>query len=169
MTNWVLAAYVAADAAFVFTGAVMMGFSAVVQSVMSEMPTEGEQAARNLLYQRFPLTGRTCWRDSDGGKFEGSFRLTCCTAGMVNAAFIFLAFLLTIPGIITPTRGWLKFSSFWVLLCGVFSLILGLYLWILTLKTKEDFGLQWNTQPSAVQELMQTRVSDKSWIFFSVW
>ncbi|KAH8880156.1 hypothetical protein GQ53DRAFT_547777 [Thozetella sp. PMI_491] len=134
MGNKVLLAYVVADTLFVLTGAIILAFSIIVQNNMFEVPTEGEQAARNLLYQRFPLT-----------------------AGIVNAVLIFVTFLITVPGIVTPTRGWLKFSSFFVLISGVFSLIVGLYLWILTLKTKEDFSLLWNTQPAAVQDLLQTR------------
>jgi hypothetical protein len=57
MANKVLLAYVVADGLFVVMGAIMLGFSVVVQNFMFEEPIEGEQAARNLLYQRFPLTG----------------------------------------------------------------------------------------------------------------
>lgn len=57
MGNKVLMAYVVADGLFVVMGAIMLAFSIVVQNLMFENPTEGEQAARNLLYQRFPLTG----------------------------------------------------------------------------------------------------------------
>ncbi len=59
MGNKVLLAYVVADVGFVISGAVMLAFSIIVQNNMFEVPTEGEQAARNLLYQRFPLTGKT--------------------------------------------------------------------------------------------------------------
>lgn len=57
MVNKVLGAYVAADFLFVATGAILVGFSAIVQNIMFETPTEGGQAVRNLLYQEFPLTG----------------------------------------------------------------------------------------------------------------
>lgn len=59
MVNKVLAAYVATDFAFAATGAVMVGFCVIVQNIMFEVPTEGAQAVRNLLYQEFPLTGTT--------------------------------------------------------------------------------------------------------------
>lgn len=57
MVNKVLGAYVAADFLFVATGAILVGFSVIVQNIMFETPTEGGQAVRNLLYQEFPLTG----------------------------------------------------------------------------------------------------------------
>lgn len=60
MVNKVLGAYVAADFLFVATGAILVGFSVIVQNIMFEVPTEGGQAVRNLLYQQFPLTG-TPW------------------------------------------------------------------------------------------------------------
>jgi len=56
--NKVLWAYIAADVLFVVMGAVMVGFAVVVQNEIKVQPTDGEQAARNLLYSRFPLTGR---------------------------------------------------------------------------------------------------------------
>jgi len=79
--------------------------------------------------------------------------------GIVNSVFIFVAFLFTIPGLITPARGWLKLGGWMTTICGMFSLILGLYLWILTLKTKEDFAPLYFAQPPEIQELMQTAVS----------
>ncbi|KAK3389060.1 hypothetical protein B0T20DRAFT_93443 [Sordaria brevicollis] len=129
----VLLAYVVADGLFLLMGIFMIAFSVIVQNIQFEIPTEGHQAARNLLYQRFPLT-----------------------AGIVNAVFIFVTFLLTIPGVITPARGWLKMGGWMTTVCGLFSLILGLYLWILTLKTKEDFAPLYFQQTPEIQQLMQS-------------
>jgi len=131
--NKVQLAYVIADGLFLLMGVFMLAFSVIVQNIQFEVPTEGRQAARNLLYQRFPLT-----------------------VGIVNSVFIFVAFLFTIPGLITPARGWLKLGGWMTTICGMFSLILGLYLWILTLKTKEDFAPLYFAQPPEIQELMQT-------------
>lgn len=58
MVNKVLVAYVVADLAFVITGALMVGFCVIVQNQMFEVPTQGDQAVQNLLYQMFPLTGK---------------------------------------------------------------------------------------------------------------
>lgn len=57
MVNAVLGAYVVADLLFAGTGAILLGFSVIVQNFMFEVPTDGVQAVRNLLYQQFPLTG----------------------------------------------------------------------------------------------------------------
>ncbi|KAL0937708.1 tetraspanin [Colletotrichum truncatum] len=133
MANKVLLAYVAADMVFLITGAILIGYSLINQNAINEAPKEGVDAAIKLLTKQFPLT-----------------------AGIVNAVFIFVTFLFTIPGIITPTRGWLKVSGYLVTFCGLFSLVLGTYLWVLTLTTKADFGKLWVTADPNVQELMQT-------------
>lgn len=59
MANKVALAYIASDFLFVLMGVFMLAFSIVVQNVRFEEPENGRQAARNLLYQRFPLTGET--------------------------------------------------------------------------------------------------------------
>ncbi|POS72839.1 tetraspanin [Diaporthe helianthi] len=133
MVNKVLGAYVAADFLFVVTGAILVGFSVIVQNFMFETPTEGAQAVRNLLYQEFPLT-----------------------AGIVNGVLVFITFAFTLPAIAMPTRGWLKLSGYMLVVNAVFSVILGLYLWILTLRTRETLSPLWNAQPPKVQGLMQT-------------
>lgn len=61
MVNKILAAFVAVDFLFIVSGAIMLGFSLIVRSNMNEVPTEGRQAARNLIYQSFPFEGKcTC-------------------------------------------------------------------------------------------------------------
>lgn len=57
MVNKVLAAYVVADAAFVASGAILVGFSVIVQNLMFNAPKDGTEAVQLLLYQQFPLTG----------------------------------------------------------------------------------------------------------------
>ncbi len=66
MANKVLLAYVAADALFVVMGAIMLGFTIIVQNEMSLPIVEGQQVARNLLYSRFPLQGRQRPRNRRG-------------------------------------------------------------------------------------------------------
>lgn len=58
-----------------------------------------------------------------------------------------------------PTRGWLKLSGYFIVINAIFSIVLGLYLWIITLRTKETFSPVWNAQTASVQGLMQTSVS----------
>jgi len=133
MANRILLAFVAADIVFLITGALLLGFSLINQNLVGETPTEGVAAVMRLLTAKFPLT-----------------------AGIVNAVFIFVTFVSTIPGMITPTRGWLKISGYMTTFCGLFSLILGVYLWVITLTTKNDFGKTWNAQDPRIQDMMQT-------------
>ncbi|EGY19753.1 hypothetical protein HYQ45_003952 [Verticillium longisporum] len=133
MVNKILATFVVADVLFLITGAVTLGFSLIARNNMFEQPDEGQQAARNLIYQKFP--------------FE---------AGIANAAFIFITFVMTLPGIITPTRGWLKLAAYLITFCALFSLCVGVYLWVLTLTTQFDFFAIWIAQEPGVQNLMQT-------------
>ena len=80
-------------------------------------------------------------------------------AGLANAALVFSTFFVTIPGMITPARIWLKIAGVMATLCAMYSMVIGLYLWILTLKTKQDFAPLWMAQTATVQDLMETTVS----------
>ncbi|KAK7969366.1 hypothetical protein PG996_002197 [Apiospora saccharicola] len=134
MVNKIMAAFVAADGLFALTGAIMMGFSVVVLNTCFDPPTEGEGAARDLLYRRFPLQ-----------------------AGIANAVMVFVNFALTLPALATPARGLLKTAGYMIAINAVFSLIIGLDLWITTLKTKQEFFEIWTSQTPQVQSLLQTR------------
>lgn len=57
-----------------------------------------------------------------------------------------------------PTRGWLKLSGYFIVINAIYSVVLGLFLWIQTLRTKERFSPIWNAQTPQVQDLMQTSV-----------
>lgn len=135
MVNKILLAAVAADVLFLAAGASQLAFALVVRNLMDEDPQEGRQAARNLLYQRFPLE-----------------------AGLVNAIFIFVTFFVTLPGLLTPARSWLKLSGFLVTICAIFTLCIGIFLWVLTLNSGKDFFDIWMAQEPKVQSLMQTSV-----------
>ncbi len=57
MVNKVLAAFIGIDVIFAVTGALIVGFSVIVQNTCFDPPTGGTEAARDLLYQQFPLSG----------------------------------------------------------------------------------------------------------------
>lgn len=67
MTSKVTLAYVVSDFLFLVTGIVTLAFSVLVQNFRFEIPTDGKQAARNLMYQRFPLTGECGGFERGGG------------------------------------------------------------------------------------------------------
>lgn len=135
MVNKVFLATLVADMFFLASGALELAFSLVVRSQMNATPSDGEEATRNLLYQRFPLT-----------------------AGIVNGGLILFTFVLTLPGLLSPGRSWLKKSGYVVTLCGIFSLCLGVYLWVMTLRLKDDFFDIYLGEEPEVHDLIQTTV-----------
>lgn len=139
MTNKVFLATVAADVLFLASGLMELIFSIVVRGQMNDTPTNGHEATLNLLYQRFPLT-----------------------AGIVNASFILLTFVAIIPGLFMPTRGILKIGGYMVTFCAIFTLCVGVFLWVMTLRVRGDFTSIYAAQDPAVQSLIQTSVRERS-------
>ncbi|RYP68300.1 hypothetical protein DL770_008463 [Monosporascus sp. CRB-9-2] len=133
MVNKVLAAFLVTDGLFVAMGAIMLGFCAIVRNGAFNDPTEGREAARNLLYQSFPFN-----------------------AGITNAIITFIAFILTLPGLATGSRSWLKAAGYLIAVDAIFTMSVGLNLWITTLRMRANFENIWRAQPSGVQDLMQT-------------
>ncbi|KAF7558928.1 hypothetical protein G7046_g5241 [Stylonectria norvegica] len=133
MANRIFLVTVLANFLFLGTGILELAFSLVVRSQMNNLPSGGQEATRNLLHQRFPLT-----------------------AGIVNAAFILVTFVATLPGLFMPTRGILKVGGYMVTLCAVFTMCVGVFLWVMTLRLKEDFVSVYLAQDPSVQSLIQT-------------
>lgn len=96
--------------------------------------------------------------DLDKPCVERSSELTNDIAGIANAVMVFINFALTLPALATPARGLLKTAGYMIAVNALFSLILGVDLWVTTLKTKQEFSEIWISQPPEVQSLMQTRV-----------
>lgn len=135
MPNKVFLAALAANIIFLGTGCLELGFSLVVRSQLFNKPQDGQEAVRLLLYQGFPLT-----------------------AGIVNASFIIAASVFTLIGLMSPMRGWLKAGGYAVALCGLFTLCVGVFLWISTLRIKDAFFPVYVDQDPVVQQLIQTSV-----------
>lgn len=133
--NKVFLATVAADGLFLAAGIMELVFSLVVRSQMNDIPTDGEEATRNLLYQRFPLA-----------------------AGIVNAAFILLTFVATLPGLFMPARGILKVGGYMVTFCAIFTMCVGVFLWVMTLRIRGEFVSVYVAQDPSVQSLIQNSV-----------
>ena len=72
MVNKIALAFVAADGLFAVGGAIMLAFSVIVQQTCFNPPTEGVEAARDLLYREFPFNGEclrskdSCWLQGEG-------------------------------------------------------------------------------------------------------
>ncbi|UNI24187.1 hypothetical protein JDV02_009954 [Purpureocillium takamizusanense] len=132
MPNKVFLAALAADVLFLATGCIQLGFCLIVRGLMNDVPSDGTEAVRNLLYRRFPLT-----------------------AGIVNAALIIATFVFTVPGMMSPVRGWLKAGGYLITICGLYTLCVGVFLWIMTLRIKDAFFETYVDQTPAVQSLIQ--------------
>ncbi|KAI8632958.1 tetraspanin [Xylariaceae sp. FL1651] len=133
MVNKVLAAFMAIDGLFAATGALILGFSVIVQKTCFDPPVDGNEAARDLLYQQFPFA-----------------------AGIGNSIITFIAFACTLPALATNSRSWLKVAAFLIVVDALFTLIIGLDLWIFTLRIKDTFSKIWLAQTPQVQGLIQT-------------
>lgn len=136
MVNKVLFSAALADALFMGSGILELTFSLVVQKDMNSDPSDGRQALRNVVYQRMPLN-----------------------AGIVNAGFILAAFVATIPGLLMQsTRGWVKLAGYLVTFCAVFTMCVGVYLWVMTMRIGQDFFSVYMDLEPEVQGLIQTSV-----------
>ncbi|KAH8158576.1 hypothetical protein CIB48_g9667 [Xylaria polymorpha] len=136
MVNKVLGAFVGIDILFAATGALILGFSVIVKNTCFDPPNDGNMAARDLLYQQFPFS-----------------------AGIGNGIFTFITFACTLPALATNSRSWLKVAVFLIVVDAIFTLVIGLQLWILTLRIKETYSKLWLAQTPDVQGLMQVAFS----------
>jgi hypothetical protein len=61
--------------------------------------------------------------------------------------------------VLPMTRGWLKVHGYMTVMCAMFTLILGLFVWFETLTSRARLGQIWNTLPQSTQSLVQQEVS----------
>jgi hypothetical protein len=81
----------------------------------------------------------------------------------VNSIFVFATFVMSIPGMIVPdSRFWLKLQGWMMLVCAIFTLVLGVIVWVETLETRAELGTVWGQQTTAMQSLLQQRVRKKN-------
>jgi hypothetical protein len=79
-----------------------------------------------------------------------------CVAGVVNAIFIFVTFLLSLPAMFLPTnRGWLRAQGWLVIVCATFTL----GIWVETLETRRHLSDLWGRETPLIQSLLQQKVS----------
>lgn len=130
--NRILWTYIAADLLFVISGGLILIFALTTKVGSKEVHTISN-VAKDLLLDTCPLS-----------------------AAIGNSVLIFVTFLISVPGIILPTtRGWLKLSGYMAVVCGLFTMILGLSIWYETLKTRSVLSDIWDAQPQSSQSLLQ--------------
>jgi len=134
MANKILLVFLAFDFLFACFGALILGV--VLMTRASQETTQTVSfVAENLLLNSIPLK----------------------TAGL-NAIFIFAAFLISIPAVALPNRRIiLRIFGYAVVLCALFSLVIGLVIWFDTLQTKTNLAVLWAQQTPHVQSLLQQR------------
>ena len=77
----------------------------------------------------------------------------------MNSIFIFVTFLLSLPALFLPTnRGWLRTQGWLVMVCAIFTLGLGLTIWVETLQTRAALSQLWAKETPLVQSLLQQKV-----------
>jgi len=120
------------DILFVVSGGLLIIFALTTEAETSQTPTV-QTVARNLLLLKCPLE-----------------------AAIGNAVLVFVTFLASLPAIVLPmTRGWLKLHGYLTVVCGLYTMILGLSIWFETLRTRSNLSTVWNSQSAATQSLIQ--------------
>jgi hypothetical protein len=78
---------------------------------------------------------------------------------VVNAIFVFVTFLLSLPALFLPNnRGWLRIQGWLVVVCATFTLGLGVAIWVETLETRKNLSTLWGRETPLIQSLLQQRV-----------
>ncbi|KKY14992.1 putative tetraspanin [Phaeomoniella chlamydospora] len=136
MKNGVLYTYLGLDVLAAAGGGIILAVSLITQKNMKAVQTI-DTVATDLLLSTTPLK-----------------------AGVVNAIFIFITFLVSFPGLIaTRSRVFPKIHGYMVMLSGVFTMIIGLIIWESTLRTRSNLLTLWSKQSDNIQSLLQQRFS----------
>ncbi|KAK2760291.1 phospholipid scramblase 1 [Arachnomyces sp. PD_36] len=132
MVNKILASFVAADVVFVLCGGLLLGVALVSRAKINEGQSL-DNVKEMILLEHCPLT-----------------------AAIANAGLIMFTFILSLPAMMFPdNRLWLKVHGWFVVICALFTLVLGLEIWFHTLKTRAYLGVIWDEQPARTQSLLQ--------------
>jgi hypothetical protein len=62
-----------------------------------------------------------------------------------------------------PTnRGWLRAQGWLIIACAIFTLGLGVAIWVETLQTRHNLSLLWGRESPQMQSLLQQKVCNPS-------
>ncbi|KAI9699884.1 MAG: phospholipid scramblase 1 [Bogoriella megaspora] len=132
MVNKITLTFIGTNFLFLTGGALLIAFSVVSREDMKQKPST-KNVANNLLLSTCPLT-----------------------ASLVNAIIVFVSALTAIPALILPlNRLFLKIHGWLVVVCAIFTMVVGLVLWFDTLKTRANLNTLWGEQPASEQSLLQ--------------
>ncbi|KAL8826093.1 MAG: hypothetical protein Q9191_004010 [Dirinaria sp. TL-2023a] len=134
MVNKILLSVLFLDFLFVATGGLLIGTVFLTKGSMAKQPTTTNVAA-NMLLMQTPLTGV-----------------------IVNAALIFLTFLISLPGVTLATnRLWLRITGLMIVICAHVTLLIGIIIWFSTLQTRANLGHTFAKQTPLAQSLIQQK------------
>ncbi|KAF8537609.1 hypothetical protein BDD12DRAFT_887278 [Trichophaea hybrida] len=134
MVKPVLTSYVISDFIFLATGVLLITVASVWRNEMASPPTE-ESVGRLILLERCPLV-----------------------AVLANGILVVTTFVVSLPAFALPTsRTWLKIHSWGVVMCLLFTLVLGLNEWIQTLTTRANLQVVWGKQSQETQSMLQQK------------
>ncbi|EOA90928.1 uncharacterized protein SETTUDRAFT_25026 [Exserohilum turcica Et28A] len=134
MPTKLMLSFVAMDFLFAGCGGLLLGFALMSEQSMRATPTV-DNVTKNLLLGQCPLT-----------------------AGVVNAIFVFVTFLLSLPALFLPNnRGWLRIMGWLVVVCATFTLGLGVAIWVETLGTRSNLNVLWGAETPLIQSLLQQK------------
>lgn len=67
---------------------------------------------------------------------------------------------MSVSGVLLPTdSAWLKVHGWLVMICALFTLMLGLDVWFQTLRARANLGVLWGSESAEMQSMLQQRVS----------
>lgn len=134
MANKILLVFIALNFVFAACGGLLLATVLVSRAAQQSTQTVFN-VAQNLLMNHCPLM-----------------------ATGINAIFIFGTFILSVPAVIsTNNRTILRLHGYAVVLCALFSMIIGLDIWFETLKTRSNMAALWAQQTPHVQSLLQQK------------
>jgi len=142
-TNKLTWTFVVVDFVFLATGAILLGFALISESSSNDIPTI-DNVANHLLLKECPLT-----------------------AAIVNAIFIFVTFLVSLPAMVMrQSKGWLRAHGWMTVVCALFTLILGLAIWFETLQTRSELLSVWAGEAPRTQSLLQEKFNCCGYLSF---
>jgi hypothetical protein len=153
MRDNILLTYALVDILFLVSGVLLLAFALTTESMGHQTPTVTTAARDIILKQAAPVSGQS-------PSHRCQLVLTELPAAIGNAVLVFITFLISIAAMVMPmTRGWLKLNGYMTAVCALFTMILGLSMWVDTLRTRSNLSVVWADQPASTQSLIQQAVS----------
>ena len=163
MGNGVLYTTLGLEALFLAGGVFILVVSILTRNSVDGPKTTETVAHTILLSDKGALTGElvacSCaFLSCLARRYTRTNVLTKHTASLANAALVLITFLFSIPSFITKTdRIFLKIHAYAVVICAIFTLVIGLNIWFQTLSTGANLKNLWGEQTEEIQSLLQQR------------